>query len=373
MMIPIVSEQDIINTYSAEDQRSCQKYAEYLQLVKANPKIGYKKAAKILGVRQGSTRWWHTKGKKQAIPNPIKAARKLEQYGLLPFSAGHPEFNNVLRMMGVIYGDGCLDCNLNTLSFISSDFADIETWKRDFFRIFPFATDKINIIEGGEFGHSYCIRTFDRSIIRFFVALGTPVGDKVTINYRLPIWLSKSSKESRVAFLDGYLSSEVSVVRYRPDSLRNSRFTDFAIGLSKIEFLEKEHREFLRSVEALLASVGISTTGNINKNYSAGRHRKDGAFTANYRIFLRTTFHRVLFFDKQFPLRYAEDKKRRFQSVIEGALKDKASSSSKFPSQKQNLFNRLEDSNGIDDLSSIPNLGKTSYEDLQALFARARI
>ncbi len=42
----------------------------------------------------------------------------------------------------------------------------------------------------------------------------------------------------------------------------------------------------LKELERLLDSIGILTTGNINKNYSAGRHRKDGAFTANYRIFI---------------------------------------------------------------------------------------
>ena len=87
----LVSEQDIINTYSQKDKISCQKYFEYLKLVQDNPTIGYKKAAKLLGVKQGSTRWWHTKGEKRAIPNPLKVVQKLKEAGLLPFIEDHKD------------------------------------------------------------------------------------------------------------------------------------------------------------------------------------------------------------------------------------------------------------------------------------------
>jgi ATP-dependent Lon protease len=312
----LVSEQDIINTYSKKDQFSCQKYFEYLKLVQENPSFGHKKCAKILGVKQGSTRWWHTKGKKKAIPNPLKVVQKLKDAGLLPFTENHKDAKIIFNMLGVVYGDGCVDRNLNTFSFISADKRDIDLWQKDFMQIFSFAKDKLNIVEGGEYGHSYCIRCFDRVIIRFFVAIGAPVGDKVTISYSLPNWIFDSSKESKVAFLDGYLASEMSVPRWIPDSLGNYRFTDFSIGISKVLSLEKEHKNFLRSVEKLLHSVGVETTGNINKNISAGSIRKDGSQTASYRIFIRTTFHRVIFFEEKFELHYALDKKERTQKVI---------------------------------------------------------
>jgi len=57
----LVDEQDIINTYSKDEQFSCQKYFEYKKLIKENPKYGYKRCAKLLGVSQGRTRWWHTR------------------------------------------------------------------------------------------------------------------------------------------------------------------------------------------------------------------------------------------------------------------------------------------------------------------------
>jgi intein/homing endonuclease len=242
---------------------------------------------------------------------------------LLPFTENHKDASIIFNILGTLFGDGGVDCRFNTVAFISADKRDIDVWEKDFRQIFSFAKDKLDTVEGGEYGHSYCIRCFDRAVIRFFVALGAPVGDKVTIKYSLPKWIFDSSKESRIAFLDGYLASEVSVPRWRPDSLGNYRFTDFSIGISKVLSLEEEHKRFLTSVERLLHSVGVETTGNINKNLSAGSIRKDGAQTASYRIFIRTTFHRVLFFDEKFVLYYAQDKKKRTQKVIATAQKAK--------------------------------------------------
>lgn len=319
----IISEQDIINTYSEQDQFSCKKYFEYQKLVKENPLIGYKKAAKILGVKAGMTRWWHTKGVKRAIPLPFKAVKKLKQTGLIPFYEHHKDSEIIFNILGTLFGDGGIDVHLNTVAFISSDKNDIDLWHSDLLKVFPFAIGKTQIVEGGEYGHSFNLRCFDRAVIRFFAALGAPVGDKVTIPYSLPKWVSSSSQNSKLYFLDGYLASEVSVVRWRPDSYGNFRFTDFSVGISKIKDLEKEHIEFLRSFESLLGSVGILTTGNIHKNDSAGTRRKDGFITSNYRIFIRTTFHRVLLFNTKFQLLYAKNKKRRFEEIIKTALNQK--------------------------------------------------
>ncbi len=98
--------------------------------------------------------------------------------------------------------------------------------------IFPFLSNKINLTEGGEYGHSYNIRTFDRNVIRFFVALGTPVGDKVAIKYTLPKYISKLSGNHKIAFLDGLLSSEVSVTTFREDTREPEKtFHKFCFGI----------------------------------------------------------------------------------------------------------------------------------------------
>ncbi|MFA4855220.1 MAG: hypothetical protein WC634_01360 [archaeon] len=319
----LVSEQDIIATYSEEEQLSCRQYAEYQKIIQENPSFGYKRCAKLLGVSQGRTRWWHTKGTKKAVPIALKTIEKLKSAGFIPFTEKHEHAKTIFNILGTLFGDGGIDKRLNTIAFISSDKRDVDLWEQDLLKVFFFSKNKTSLVEGGEWGHSYNIRTFDRNIIRFFVALGTPVGNKVTTKYSLPQWLFSASEKSRFAFLDGYLASEVSVPHWKTGISGNCFFADLAMGISKVLSLEAEHIAFLKDVEKLLHSVGIATTGNIYKNLSAGRLRKDGFQTANYKIFPRTTFHRALFFNENFPFRYATGKKQRMKAEIEKALECK--------------------------------------------------
>jgi Lon-like ATP-dependent protease len=311
----LVSEQDVINTYSEKDRLSCRKYFEYLKLIQDNPMAGYKKAAKLLGVKQGSTRWWGTEGKKKSIPNPLKVVQKLKEAGLLPFTEAHKDAKLIFNMLGVLFGDGGIDQRLNTVAFISSNIRDIILWRSDFEGIFQFAKNKIQVVEGGEYGHSYNIRCWDRAVIRFFAALGAPVGDKVITLYSLPTWIWDSSENAKLSFLDGYLAAEVSVPEWRVLSHRSPYFVNFSLGISKDMALEKEHLEFLGSLAKLLNIVGVKT-GKIKKNASAGRIRKDGRVTSNYRILISTDYDKVLFFNEIFELLYANDKKERLERQV---------------------------------------------------------
>ena len=318
----LVNEQDIINTYSKDEQFSCEKYFEYKKLIIKNPKYGYKKCAKLLSVPQGRTRWWHTKGKKKAIPLALKAVQKLKEAKLIPFTENHKDAKIIFNMLGILFGDGGVDCRLNTVAFISSDIRDIDLWQSDFEKVFAFAKDKIQIVEGGEYGHSYNIRCWDRAVIRFFVALGAPVGDKVVKPYNLPKTIFYICEDLKMSFVDGYLAAEGSVPEWRLPLNRNSYFANFSLGISKITSLEKEHLEFLCDVAKLFNIVGLKT-GKINKNPSAGRVRKDGHQTINYRILISTNYDQILFFNEFFKLRYARDKKERLENEVKIAREHK--------------------------------------------------
>lgn len=318
----LVDEQDIINTYPEEEKFSCNKYAEYNELIKENPSFGYKRCAKLLDTPQGRTRWWHTKGAKRAVPLALKTANKLKEEGFLPFCTNHKYCTNILRILGVLFGDGGIDRRLNTLAFISADKRDINLWKKDLLEMFPFISNKMNLREGGDYGHSFNLRVFDRNIIRFFVALGAPVGDKVSTKYSLPEYIFNLSQNNKMAFLDGLLSSEISVPNFRGDNRWNwtKRFTNFSLGLSKIDSLEKEHRHLLKNLRNLCASVGLACTPNLRKEIGKVTQRKDGHTSCCYRIFSQTHFEKVINFNKKFPLRYSQGKKRRLDAEIEKAI-----------------------------------------------------
>lgn len=323
--IVLVSEQDIINTYPQDEQASCAKYAEYQKLIQENPSFGYKRCAKLLGVPEGRTRWWHTKGAKKAIPLALKNVEKLKGAGLLPFTEHHKHAKIALNILGTLFGDGGIDRRLNTVAFISSDKRDVDLWLSDLLELFPFANGKTQIVEGGEYGHSYNVRCYDRAVVRFFAAFGAPVGNKVSTKYSLPKYAFDLSYNKKIAFLDGLLSSEVSVPRFRGDPRWSwaKRFTDFSLGLSKIDALENEHREYLEEVKRLCVTVGLTTTPNLRKETGKATYRKDGHTSYCYRIFFQTHHEKVLKFNGKFELRYAKGKKERLEKRVQLAVAHK--------------------------------------------------
>lgn len=319
----LISEQDIIDTYRREERLSCQKYQEYLHLVKENPSFGYKRCAKLLGLPAGRIRWWHTKGAKRGKPSALKAVEKLKEFNLLPFSTDHGFAEDVFRMLGVIYGDGCLDKNLNTLSFISSVKENINLWAKDFVMVFPYVDGRLSIVEGGEYGHSYCIRTVDRSVIRFFVALGTPVGNKVANPYSLPAYFHDLPTHLKIAFFDGLFSSEVSVPRLMFTRYKTNYFKNFSLSMSKLESLEDSHKKFMNSVREELRKLGLKLTSHLRKDDYKNSHRKDGKKSFGYRIFFNVSIPNVLKFHKIFPLKYCTEKKQKLDKEIEKAINAK--------------------------------------------------
>ncbi|MBI4210650.1 MAG: hypothetical protein HY544_04055 [Candidatus Diapherotrites archaeon] len=220
-----------------------------------------------------------------------------------------------------MFGDGGIDIRFNTIAFISSDKKDVDLWHSDLLSIFPFAEGKTQIVEGGEYGHSWNIRCYDRAVVRFFAALGAPVGSKVSTKYALPRYVFGLAYTKKIAFLDGLLASEVSVPRFRGDPRWSwaKRFTDFALGLSKIDMLENEHRAYLQELKQLCAKVGLATTPNLRKELCQPTQRKDGHTSYCYRIFFQTHREKVIKFNKKFGLRYAKDKKERLESRVKEA------------------------------------------------------
>ena len=315
----LVTDQDIVNTYSHYDRLSCQKYLEYLKLVKENPSFGYKRCSKILGIPMGRCRWRHTKRSKRGKPLPLKTVDKLKEAGFLPFKSNHRYAESIFRIYGTLLGDVGIDCRLNTMSFISSVKENVDLWVEDLVKIFPFIKEKINLREGGEYGHSYCMRTYDRAVIRFFVALGVPVGDKMIVHYSIPAYFKNLNKINVKSFLDGLFSSEIAIPR-AVISRKTNFFKNFSFSLGKTIALEKDHLIFLKDIQRLTENLGVKFTPNLRKDANHKRKRKDGKESNGCRIFFRSGIPNVLEFQKLFPLKYSAEKKLKFDEEIKKAL-----------------------------------------------------
>ncbi|MFH0973926.1 MAG: hypothetical protein V1817_04035, partial [Candidatus Micrarchaeota archaeon] len=124
----------------------------------------------------------------------------------------------------------------------------------------------------------------------------------------LPPWLSSSSREQKIAFLDGFLACEVSVPMFRVE-YGTKRFKNFSFSLSKQLSLREEHRAFLKSLADLLESVDVKTTGLIRDDVHLDGVRKSGVKTRSFRVFISTYLDNILAFNDLFDLRYASKKK----------------------------------------------------------------
>ncbi len=313
----ILTLEDILKTYPEYEAESTRKYYEFLKLRAENPTFGYKKLAKALGVKDGRTRCWKQWNGK---PTPFLAIEKLNAAGLLPLYSDNSKIPAILRLLGAGFTDGGIDKNLNTFHFNSARMENIEAWKKDFLEVFSYGEETLSAIITGRHETSIGLRTTDRSIVRFFAALGCPVGNKTNVSYCLPTWLFGLSKELKLAFLDGFFSCEVAMPQY-PIWRQTRNFVNFSLSMSKIEEKESEHIEFLHELCKLSQSVGIKHT-SINrvpqkKFLEDGTpRRKDGKTCDSYRILFSNSAENVLRTHHLIKLTYAIEKKQRFDNAV---------------------------------------------------------
>lgn len=291
----IIDVEDILKTFSPQEQESARQYFAYEKLRAENPSWGYKRLAKALGVNKAKTRCWKQFNGK---PHAVKTIYALKEAGLIPFNTGNQAMESVLQILGSLYGDGGIDASPNNIFFSSGNLDDIEAWKKDLFTIFPAAAENIDLIEGGEFGHGNCLRCTNRAVIRFFVALGAPVGSKVIRDNWLPQWLFSLEAEKLVWFLDGFLACEVATPQFWYYSFKGTGYVhNFSFNLSKWDVLEESHLRFLEDLKKLLACVGVNTLSKTRKDVHLKRERKDLKTTFSYRVFISTYLDNVIRFN----------------------------------------------------------------------------
>lgn len=343
----ILTAEDILKTYPEYEAESARKYYEFLKLRVENPTFGYKKLAKLLGVKDGRTRCWK---QWQGKPTPILSIKKLTEIGLLPLYSDSPKMPAILRLLGAGFTDGGIDKNLNTFHFNSARMENIMAWKKDFLEIFPYGEETLSAIITGRQETSIGLRSTDRSIVRFFAALGCPVGNKTMVSYTLPKWLPFLPTGPILAFLDGFFSCEVAMPQY-PIWRHTRNFVNFSLSMSKIEEKEAEHLEFLNALCKLCKGIGIKHT-SINrvpqkKLLEDGTlRRKDGKTCDSYRILFSNSSENVFHAHRSIKLTYAIEKKERFDNAVKTykqrhMLQNVTATSEAEPDKQQHVLKQL--------------------------------
>jgi len=170
----------------------------------------------------------------------------------LPLKSNDVRLPIIARIFGYALGCGNIDKNLNCFSIISSKRDTLENIARDLKSVFRDFNYEIRKNESS-MGESYILRTTDRKIIRFFAALGFPVGKKTNQQIKIPEFVLVSEKTVR-EFLRGLFESDGSVY-----GLGNKKYLEgmLAFSITTIPELVENMRAFLEDLKVLLGLLGI--------------------------------------------------------------------------------------------------------------------
>ena len=317
----IIQESDIINTYNKKEQIQASLYKGYKEIKDKNPTFGYKRIAKVLNQPYHKTRWWHSK---KRVPVSMQTVNWLKQKGLLPLTVDNPKLSLIAKILGTTFGDGGIFSTLNAIFLSSSEFEATQEFKKDLLELFGNEIEQnMELREGGEYGHSWAQWNTNRNVIRFFQALGAPIGDKSLIPLNFPKWI-QLHKDVEDEFYGSFFGNELGV----PKIHINKTYLDtLSIGITATEQFAENRTGLLKEVARYLNNKGI-VTGTISINDHKKCNRK-GEPTKVYRLLISTTFENVTNFMILTKMNYVIHKRKKiaetmnaFSSIKKQRLKD---------------------------------------------------
>ncbi len=299
----IIDEQDIINTYPQEQRDLAASYYQCMGLSEQKPSWGYKRIATKLGVSYGRTRWWWDND--ESAPVPVQTIEWLKKLGLIPLKIDNPKLPLLAKVLGSTFGDGGIFQNLNGIFLSSYEKDAVEEFSRDLEKVFNLKqNENSRIIEGGVYGHSWCYQNTNRNIIRFFLALGAPKGNKTKIELRVPWWISLL-ENIEDEFYGSFFGGELGSSSLHKDK---NRLTTLEVGITGPPKFDKNRVEFLKSIETYLLGKQIKC----NQLYK----RRLDENSVIYRLQIAKNMDNVLLFLMNIRLNYCKYKTDRLYKAL---------------------------------------------------------
>ncbi len=298
----IIDEQDVINTYSKEQQKLAESYHDYHELRKQNPTWGHKRIATKLGVSYGRTRWWW---ENNSAPVPIQAVEWLKSRGLVPLKMDNPQLPLIAKVLGATYGDGGILENLNGIFLSSSEKEAVEEFGKDLEKIFGLnENENSRVLEGGVYGHSWCYQNTKREIIRFFLALGAPRGNKTKLELKTPSWV-KLSKNFEDEFYGSFLGGELGTPIIHK---RGNYLTTLEVGITGTSQFKNNRISFLKELAEYFERNKINTT-----SIYEGKTKTEAML---FRLLVEKKFDNVLNFMTGIKINYCKYKIERLYKAL---------------------------------------------------------
>jgi ribosomal protein uS12 len=235
----------------------------------------------------------------QSIPLSSKKERivgELREKGLLPLRYDNPHLPEVVRIIGHMFGDGCLSysksgggmggkviaCGSPTnLALIAVDFARIGFISSGIYH--GEAASVIQTVAGQQHEIVGSYDSISCSSIAFFcflTALGAPAGDKAASEFRAPEWVLNGPKWVKREFLASYFGSELDEPR-----AKGSTFYPPSLSLSKTESALDSGLEF---IDDLTQMLGVFDVKVASQKVKPSVVRKSGDRTHKITVYIRS-------------------------------------------------------------------------------------
>lgn len=301
----ILTKEDLFTTFPEKNQERAKSYCKFVELKKLHPHYGYRRMAKLLGVSAGRTRWWHSINSK---PAAIKTIEKLEEKGLIPLKQNDPRLPTIARLLGTAFGDGGIQSNLNNIFLSSAERSSLDAFKQDIGNVFGSEfLQNFTEISSGVKKTGKCIRNANRAVVRFFVALGAPLGRKNKA-LEIPPWIYLS-EETKKQFFGAFLGNELCSPKF---SDKYHYLNTFDVATCGTPGLRENRIKFLKQIEMFLNSYGIKCTSIYENEF-----RKDHFV---WRLCISKELENVLRFKEFIPIIYSNDKKERLEKALKQML-----------------------------------------------------
>ena len=327
-MKPILTEQDIVNTYDKRQREQSRLYLEYKRIKKENPEFGYKRISKILGQPYHKTRGWHSK---KYVPVPIQTVEWLKKKDLIPLKEEDKRLTLISKILGTTFGDGGIFGNLNGIFISSSELDSVKEFEEDIKTIFGKDIEKNSrIIEGGVYGHSWSYQNTNRNIIRFFQSLGSPIGKKSNIELIIPSWIYTNQKILD-SFFSSFFGNEIGIPKIHNDGKRTNSLD---LGMVFKKGLKQNRMNFLKQIQEYLSSKGTLSDSIYTRQH---KEDKDSLLT---KLTINLNFDNLMNFYKNIEISYSKQKRRKLEKTLNELKEIKLQRFKKLSSTLNKLTNR---------------------------------
>jgi len=229
----------------------------------------------------------------------------LKEKNLIPLRDNNKNVLEIARILGSTFGDGGIFGNLNAIYLSSSEIDSLKSYEKDLVSIFGPEISKNFVLKiSGVNNSGKCLSNTNRKIVRFFAALGAPIGRKNKV-LTFPAWV-KSNEETKKEFFGALLGNELCSPKFS-EHRHYINSLDFALCGS---FNLKENRlDILKELRLYLNSYGIKCSDNIYENeFRQGRY--------SWKLCISKEFKNLLRFKNLILIRYSNAKVERINSSL---------------------------------------------------------